>query len=296
MNIRSSLFVTIAFSRLFGQSASTPIEAPRFWNDHDLADWATPVSGLNVRAGHYSEEEYYSAPVGEFVRSYPVYFPGREPAGYSEMIRSAKPEPLIKSGARTRADWLIEGKRIFDELDLPYLRNYDPKLIEIVRSADGLKKLGGHAQKDGTLLGLRWVPTSRGLALGQQDCAVCHKRVMSDGSIADGAPGPGADSGSAIGVVGKFVTHDSPSFLELFSPGERFETGSWRWSDATWVPEDINEKVKSLTVTGRDFAGLGQGVLPRFNGSPFYPTKTPDLLALKKRTDSQQTAPHPLRG
>jgi hypothetical protein len=63
MNIRSTLFVTIAFSRLLGQSAGTPIEAPRFWNDRDLADWATPVSGLNVRPGHYSEKDYYSAPV-----------------------------------------------------------------------------------------------------------------------------------------------------------------------------------------------------------------------------------------
>jgi hypothetical protein len=296
MNIRSSLFVTIAFSRLFGQSAGTPIQAPHFWNDHDLADWATPVSGLNVRPGHYSEKEYYSAPVGEFVRTYPVYFPGREPAGYGEMIRNAKPEPLIKPGPRSRADWLKEGRRIFHELDLPYLRNYDPKLIEIVRSADECQKLGGHAQKDGTMLGLRWVPTSRGLALGQQDCAVCHQRVMRDGSIADGAPGPGADSGSAIGVVGKFVTHDSPSFLEFFSPGETFKMVSWRWWAAPWVPEDINDKVKSPTVTGRDFAGLGQGVLPRFNGSPFYPTKTPDLIGLKDRKYIDHTATHLLRG
>ena len=51
------------------------IEAPRFWNDRDLSEWATPVAGLNVRPGHYSEKEYYSAPIGEYVRTYPVYFP-----------------------------------------------------------------------------------------------------------------------------------------------------------------------------------------------------------------------------
>src|SRR5260370_11648968 len=141
MNIRSSLFVTIAFSRLFGQSAGTPIEAPRFWNDHDLADWATPVSGLNVRPGHYSEEEYYSAPVGEFVRTYPVYFPGREPAGYWDMLRNAKPEPLIKPGARTMADWIEEGKRAFHELDIPSGRIYDPTLTAPLRSADEFNSL-----------------------------------------------------------------------------------------------------------------------------------------------------------
>jgi hypothetical protein len=225
-----------------------------------------------------------------------VYFPGREPAGYWDLIRNQKPEPLIRPGARTREGWLREGRRIFHELDLPYLRNYDSKLIELVRSAEQLAKIGGHPQKDGTLLGLRWVPTSTGLALSKQDCADCHRRVMPDGSIVDGAPAPGADRGSAIGVVAKFVTHDSPSFLEFFSPGETFNQVAWRWWAAPWVPGDINDKVKSPDVKATDFAGLGRGVGPRFNGSPFYPTKTPDLIGLSARKYIDHTATHLLRG
>src|SRR5690242_11905911 len=166
---------------VFAQSDSRLVEAPRVWNDRDLRDWATPVAGLNVRPGHYSEKEYYSAPIGEYVRTYPVYFPGQEPEGYWDMIRNKKPEPLIMPGARTRQEWVNEGRRIFQELDLPYIRNYDPRIIQLVRSADECRKLGGHAQKDGTMLGFRWVPTLRGLALGQQDCAGCHKRVLPGG-------------------------------------------------------------------------------------------------------------------
>jgi hypothetical protein len=64
------------------QSTDTRIAAPRFWNDRELADWATPVAGLNVRPGHFSERDYYAAPSAEWVRTYPVYFPGREPTGY----------------------------------------------------------------------------------------------------------------------------------------------------------------------------------------------------------------------
>src|SRR5689334_805302 len=120
---------------VFAQSNSRLLEAPRVWNDRNLRDWATPVAGLNVRPGHFSEKDYYSAPVGEYVRTYPVYFPGREPDGYWEMIRNKKPEPLISPGARTPEQWLQEGRRIFRELDLPYLRNYDAKVIELVRSA-----------------------------------------------------------------------------------------------------------------------------------------------------------------
>ena len=164
----AGVLFALGLSSAFAQSAGALIEAPRFWNDRDLAEWATPVAGLNVRPGHYSEKEYYSAPVGEFVRTYPVYFPGREPAGYWDMIRTAKPEPLIKPGARTRSDWLKEGQRVFHELDLPYVRNYDPKLIEIVRSADEFKnwedmprRMGRCSGCVGFLLRADWLSASR---------------------------------------------------------------------------------------------------------------------------------------
>ena len=146
------------------------------------------------------------------------------------------------------------------------------------------------------MLGFRWVPTSKGLALGQQDCAVCHSRVMPDGSIVEGAPAPGADRGSMISVVAKFVTHDSASFVDFFSPGETAKQVNWRFWAAPWVPGDINEKVVAPDVNASDFAGLGRGVIPRFNGSPFYPTKTPDLIDLPNRKYIDHTATHLLRG
>ena len=52
----------------------------------------------------------------------------------------------------------------------------------------------------------------------------------------------------------------------------------------------------SPDVNASDFAGLGRGVIPRFNGSPFYPTKTPDLIDLPDRKYIDHTATHLLRG
>src|SRR5690606_3495479 len=72
------------------------LEPTRVWNDKDLAEWATPLAGLNLRPGHYSEREYYAAPAAEFFRTYPVYMPGREPAGYNEWLASRRPEPLLR--------------------------------------------------------------------------------------------------------------------------------------------------------------------------------------------------------
>src|SRR5215831_12278455 len=106
MTTKLGMVFSFGLSLVFAQSGEPLINAPRFWNDRDLREWATPVAGLNVQPGHYSEREYYSAPIGEYVRTYPVYFPGREPEGYWDMIRNKKPESLITPRARTREQWL----------------------------------------------------------------------------------------------------------------------------------------------------------------------------------------------
>src|SRR5947208_2324207 len=102
---------------------------PKTWDETSLADWATPVAGLNVRPGHLSEKDYYALPV-ENLRTYPVYYPGREPAGYWEMVQQIGPQPLIEPARlKTEADWVEAGRRVFDELDHLPLRTFDPKLI-----------------------------------------------------------------------------------------------------------------------------------------------------------------------
>ena len=97
-----ALMTLVGLVGVAAQSNGPVRRAPRFWNDRELADWATPVAGLNVRPGHFSEREYYAAPEAEWVRTYPVYFPGQEPAGYWEMLRARKPEPLVAAGRADR--------------------------------------------------------------------------------------------------------------------------------------------------------------------------------------------------
>ena len=66
----------------------------------------------------------------ENLRTYPVYYPGREPAGYWEMLQHMAPKPLIEPGKlKTKAEWIGAGRRVFDEADDLHLRTYDPKLI-----------------------------------------------------------------------------------------------------------------------------------------------------------------------
>jgi hypothetical protein len=75
--------IWVVLSSGFVAAAQTETQAsvPRTWDTRALADWATPLANINVRPAHFSEEEYYRAPLDNY-RTYPVYLPDREPAGY----------------------------------------------------------------------------------------------------------------------------------------------------------------------------------------------------------------------
>src|SRR5438552_1155236 len=120
-------------------TAGLAAEVPKTWDDRALADWATPVAGLNVRPGHFSEREYYAAPVDN-LRTYPVYDPDREPAAYWEALQKKTPEPLIQiDRSRSEAEWVRDGQRVFDELDFWRSRVYDPQIIAVARSRGEVK-------------------------------------------------------------------------------------------------------------------------------------------------------------
>src|SRR5215468_7459098 len=167
---------------------SAAAEIPKTWDEAALADWATPVAGLNVRPTHISAKEYYAMPV-ENLRSYPVYFPGREPEGYWEMLQRVGPEPLIEpEKLKTEAEWIDAGRRVFEQAATPQLGTFDPKVIAQVRSREFMEQQGAMPFPDGALDLLRWAPTKQGVALSVVLCGACHVWNRSNGKRVPGAP------------------------------------------------------------------------------------------------------------
>src|SRR6266545_1947866 len=125
------LTVSAILACLLRAAPATPqrwkADIPKTWDEAALADWANPVAGLNLRPSSMLPSEYYSLPT-ENVRTYPVYYPGREPEGYWDMLQRTSPKPLIETDElNAEADWIAAGRRVFDELDHFHLRTYDPK-------------------------------------------------------------------------------------------------------------------------------------------------------------------------
>ena len=268
---------------------------PKTWDENALADWATPVAGLNVRPSHFSAADYYRAPIDNY-RTYPVYSADREPAGYWEMLQEADARPLIEpQKLNTNADWIEARHRVFDELDHITMRSYDPNVIAAVR----LMKATG---PDGRVGSARWIPTNKGLAVGLSNCESCHARREADGRRIPGPPvgsaGHGADGASNVVALLTAAQHIAGLALLLpEAPGIR----AYRAYAVPWIEDDIHESLRemppqSLRRLSIPAVTVSNGIFARWDGSLYYPTKIPDLIGVQDRKYLDATATHLNRG
>src|SRR5260221_8927 len=88
-------------------------EIPRVWDDKEVERFETPLAQRERSPRYMRAEEYYALKVRPIYRSYPVYAPGREPAGYRESLMQRDPEIIFDaSKLRTKEDWIRAGKLV----------------------------------------------------------------------------------------------------------------------------------------------------------------------------------------
>ena len=293
LNLLILIAVVAAASGLPQARRSTPT----IWDEGQLRDWATPVAALGVRPAHYPANQYYASPV-ENLRTYPVYPPDREPAGYWEWLQKQTPQPLVDAAAmRTDADWTKAGERAFREIDVVFARSADPELIRRARDPrtfDGVLTLA-----DGSVPDPRWVVTNQGLMLTLSDCSSCHVSIRPDGSTLNGSPvipwtQPGVTlRASAIGPA-EFL----PLQYSRMFKGDSLGVAFWRMVATPWIPDDRVERLRAITSLSEmgTYFPNGKGGTLRTNGSPFYNAKVPDLHTLRFYKYLDATGTHRLRG
>jgi hypothetical protein len=283
------------------------VVCPKIWDEKELANWATPVAGLGVRPGHYSEAEYYAAPIVN-LRTYPVYHPKFEPSGYREWIKSQGPQRLIEpEKLKTRTDWIEAGRQVFEGLSSPGFSTSDPTVLAFLSNADAIDAHDDIVTKDGQVLPYRWVVEQSGeLKVTSTACTSCHFLVMPDRSVVYG-PGPGnppTDDKPASPVFAALLATVSEPVVQRHSEGELF----YSYFGVPWVADDEHARFKSMsnedvvawfnsnessaTNAESDLAGTSA----RNNGSPFYTTRVADLLGVRHRRYLDATATHANRG
>jgi hypothetical protein len=262
--------------------------------EEKLRDWATPVAVLNLRPNHMSEADYYAASVAD-LRTYPVYHPDYEPAGYLESLKKRRGEPLVELGkARTAEGWIEAGRRVFEELDAPQARSSDFRVVDYVRSREALKKFPPGVTKDGQIPGLRWVVERSGeLKLTLHECVPCHSRVTDGKVITGGQRNAFSFFPVALALLNGF---NVPS--EAGGPPDSLVEFVYKACGAPWVKDDIHQRIKSMSPEQIQelFAADLPGTVARFNGSPYFTTKIPSLIGVRYSRYLDHTGTHRNRG
>jgi len=241
-----------------------------------------------------SAAEYYAIPE-ENLRTYPVYMPEREPVGYWETLRNAGPQPLVETDhIETEAEWVAAGKIVF--FDSVVLRTFDANVIATARDQRAMEALGTGPLPDGTINGLRWVPTRDGVALGFTNCSACHLLFLPDNSQVPGASSFAIPNnfrnglGGAIRAAERTLPGETP-----FSFSGPIGSAAYQAYGVPWIADPAGERLREITqaeYNGWIAAGIRGGGVARFNGSILYPTKIPDLIGIKDRKYIDHTGTH----
>ncbi len=248
-------------------------EIPRIWTEEALKDWELPNSNPEFTAQPVSEEFYYALPERVIYKTYPVYHPDFEPEGYWDWLHEQEAEIVFDPGKlNSEEDWIKAGELIFD-----YPIDTLGAVIgaEHVRDREFYSATNMPTTPEGVMPFAQWVVAGKGkVYLGNLSCAMCHTRVMDDGSLLKGAQGnwPG-DKAFAYALEKDGAPEKAIQSVTTALFGSPFAKG------------DPHGK---LIAAGKDsilaaYRAVPEGAFGRQGTSILFPPQAPNLIGVKDR-------------
>src|SRR5215468_8284271 len=248
---------------------------PRTFDAEALSSTEVPLATPEASPVQISPEVYYRAPVRPIYRSYPVYHPSREPAGYFEWLAQQEPEIVFDpANLHTMSDWIRAGELVFDA-PTAFGGISGSENNQFLRDVRWYQNTQAPIAADGSLPFYRYVIREKGkIEVGVLSCSMCHTRVMVDKSVVRGAQGNFPfDRALALEYRGGTRPLNVIRVLE-----DMLYAAPCVDSDpvSSPSPSSIEENA------ARDEA-IPAGVMARQGTSPLYPAKVPDLIGIKDR-------------
>jgi hypothetical protein len=286
-------FLSVALTGLgSAQRPGSPFQAhvPRVWDDRAMADLEIPLARAEYSPKHVTANYYYRIPVRPIYVSYPVYHPDREPANYVDWMRRQQPQlAWDRPRLETKEDWIRAGELVFDA-PLIYgaigFRDASEEAL-YVRDRAWHKAVRAPITSAGILPAYRYVVREQGkIEIGVLACAMCHTRVMPDGTAIRGAQG-NFPFDAAFGETLRSASAMAPFNRKLlrllyFTP---------------WVPSNLDrvERMQPEEMAAL-FAGRPGGTLSRHRSALFAPLQVPDLIGVEHRRYLDHSGLQPHRG
>lgn len=267
--------VLLALSQvLLSQVLPSQVKIPAVWDDAEMERLELPLAG-GVAVRHIPSEYYYRIPVRPVLKSYPIYGPGREPAGYWEWLQTREPEAAADfSKLRTDDEWISAGEHVF-RAALAFLPVDDP--FTDVRNPRWYSENQVPLDAQGVMPFYRYVIREKGkVEVAFDSCAECHSRIMPDGSVVMGAQGNIPFARLLAWRLEKDKEYD---------PAAPARAITKLFYGAPWHNPDPTEPISGGTMAGfvAQMKTIPPGVLPRQGTSMLFPSQTPDLIGLKNR-------------
>ncbi len=268
----------ITFAAALLPALAAGADIPRTWTREAVAAFEVPLAKPIYSPVHISEEAYYRIPVRSIHKTYPVYHPKHEPAGYMEWLKQQEPQPAFEPGRlKTEADWIQAGEMVFNS---PV--SFGPVFFggAEVRNPAFYEETGMPVAKDGTIPFARWVIRRKGEPeLGSMGCNTCHTRVMPDGTVVPGAQGnnPGDRQGAwMLRRAAKMApAEEMLKRVRLFA--KQFEVPG--------LGDDPNRRAQNMALD--EFIAAGEaipaGVTARSHTSMVLPPQIPDIIGVRER-------------
>ncbi len=240
---------------------------PKAWDDSETKSFEVPLAQADRSPRYISSKEYYQQAVRPVYRTYPIYLPDKEPAGYWESLQQKEPEILFDPAKlATREDWVHAGEHVFDQpivLVAPTAR---------MRYQDALRDVPPPTSPEGIVPGWFYVIRKKGVVeLGFGACAECHTRVMQDGSFLKGAQ---SNAPMAQGKLWRQTHRSTPG------PDTAFRQRASSREYAPWASNQDNWDEISQDELIRRWQAMPPGVLDREGASTKHPVKVPSLIGV----------------
>lgn len=249
------------------------LDIPRIWTDEAMKDWELPNSNPDYSAQPVSEEFYYNLPERVIYKTYPVYHPDHEPEGYWEWLHELEAEIVLdESILLTEEDYIKAGELLFD---------YPIDTLGAVISTKHVRNIDFYAATEmpltpeGIMPFAQWVVVGKGkVYLGNLSCAMCHTRVMDDGSLLKGAQGnwPG-DKAFAFALETDGASERAIQNITSFLFASPFAEGDPHGKLLAAGKEAIMEAYRAVP----------EGAFGRQGTSILFPPQAPNLIGVKDR-------------
>ncbi|HYV07224.1 MAG TPA: hypothetical protein VFB82_21695 [Blastocatellia bacterium] len=253
---------------------------PRVWDDEAIHSLELPLADPAASPRHIPSDYYYRVPVRAIYKCYPVYHPDKEPTGYLESLKTKVPQIVFHPARlKTEADWTKAGELVFDA---PIEFVSEGTLFTAVRDPAWYRINTIPTTRDGVFPFMRYVVRERGkVELGILSCAMCHTRVMPDGSTIKGAQGNFPDDRS-FGYETRMEAAQADDKEKALKELRDFMRKSYA---APWLASDPNAQPDRMTLEEITsvLEAIPPGVCARQGSSAFYPARIPDLIGLRDR-------------